>query len=161
MNYMNVDNFLRYSALCWVFGLPDDLRNNYNNYYLYFDKEDKALFIPYDNDRCLGILCGWAKDIMNVAYDNPNCWGESNFNQCPLVLRLLTGGSNNTHKVHNESKAKFLNYCREFANKYLVTSKFEEYTNRFVYAPNHDISHTDGVNDTFDTYARAKLATLN
>ncbi len=159
--YLDVDNFLRYSALCWVFGLPDDLRNNYNNYYLYFNKDNKAIFIPYDNDRCLGINVGWQKDMKNMRYDDPNCWGENNFNQCPLVLRLLTGGSNNTHKVHSDSKLKFFNYCKEFANKYLDVTKFDEYTKRFEYAPYKNIAVSNNENETFEIYAKAKLATLS
>ena len=157
---INVDNFLKYSALCWVFGLPDDLRNNYNNYYVYISKNRKALFIPYDNDRCLGILQDWPMDLKNKAMDDPYDV-NGNFNQCPLVLRLVTGGSNNTYTVHQESKNKYMEYCKEYALKYLDVSKFQEYTNHFYYAPSEDISIGGGQNETFATYATAKLGTLN
>ena len=146
--------------MCWVMGLPDDLRNNYNNYYIYFSANRGALFLPYDNDRCLGILQDWPKDLKNQKYDEVNDI-NGNFNQCPLVLRFLTGGSNNSHPVHQASKDKYLQYCREYAFKYLDTSKFQEFTNQFTYAPSKDISSGGSYNDSFSVYASAKKATLN
>ena len=39
-----------------MIGNPDDYRNNYNNYYMYFKKSsNKVIFIPYDLDRAYGI----------------------------------------------------------------------------------------------------------
>ncbi len=53
---VDVDYFLRYAAVSYLLGNPDDLRNNYNNTYLYFLKSsNKAILIPYDYDRCLGV----------------------------------------------------------------------------------------------------------
>ena len=53
---VDVEYFLRYAAVSYLLGNPDDLRNNYNNCYLYFLKSSgKAIIIPYDYDRCLGI----------------------------------------------------------------------------------------------------------
>ena len=160
--YLDVDNFLKYSALCWIFGLPDDLRNNANNYYLYFNKDNKALFIPYDNDRCLGIKKYWDKDLKNQNYDDPYAYGYNDFNKCPLILRLVTGGSNNSHPVHQLSKDRYYNYCFEFANEYLNVSKFESFTKQFEgISPNTNINYSNNENETFATYANTKLATLN
>lgn len=53
---IDIPAFLLYAATAYLVGNPDDLRNNFNNYYIYFDKEtNKATFIPYDNDWALGI----------------------------------------------------------------------------------------------------------
>ena len=161
-NYIDIDNFLKYSALCWTFGLPDDLRNNANNYYLYINKDNKGLFLPYDNDRCLGIRYGWDKDLSNVSYDDPYAAGYNEFNSCPLVLRLLSGGSNNTHPVYQYSKDLFKGYCEEFANKYLDNNKFKLFTEQFDgIAPSIDINEAGPSNDTFNEYCLNKLATLN
>lgn len=157
---INVDNFLKFSALCWAFGMPDDLRNNYNNYYVYFSKNRGALFIPYDNDRCLGLLQDWPMDMKGQTYDSPYDV-NGNFNQCPLVLRLISGGSNNSHPVHQASKDKYFEYCKEYAAKYLDNNKFQEFTNQFYYAPSKDITSGGSYNDSFPTYASAKKATLN
>ena len=158
--YMDVDNFLKFSALSWVFGLPDDLRNNYNNYYIYFNKDNKAVFIPYDNDRCLGVKNGWDKDLKNVRWDETDAIGIGGFNQCPLILRFVSGGSNNSHPVHQASKDLYHQYCIEYANKYLDNSKFQEFTNHFEYAPSKNINEAGPENDTFATYASNKKATL-
>ena len=160
-NYLDIDNFLKYSALCWVFGLPDDLRNNANNYYLYFNKDNKAYFIPYDNDRCLGIKEYWDKDLKDQTYDDPYGRGYNEFNKCPLILRLITGGSNNTYPVCEIAKEQYHQYCINYASKYLDVNKFETFTKVFKDYTNTDISIGGGNNDTFEVYASAKKATLN
>lgn len=48
--------FVKYCAVAWFAGNPDDFRNNYNNHYVYFNNTNKlAYIIPYDNDRVLGM----------------------------------------------------------------------------------------------------------
>ena len=158
-NYLDVDEFLKYSALCFIFGLPDDFRNNNNNYYLYFTSENKAIFIPYDNDRCLGIRKDWDKDLKNVVYDESTAIGYNDWNSCPLVHRFLSGKSNNSYKVYQQAKDTYYNYCVEYANKYLNNQRFEEFSNQFYYS-SHDYSGGPS-NDSFAVYAAAKLATLN
>lgn len=54
-NVLDVDSFLKFSAVSWALGNFDDQRYNYNNYYLYFvPSSGKAIYIPYDFDWCLG-----------------------------------------------------------------------------------------------------------
>ena len=54
---VDVDRFVTYAAVSWFVGGTDDLRNNYNNFYLYFLKSSgKAIIIPYDMDMCLGLV---------------------------------------------------------------------------------------------------------
>lgn len=160
--YLDVDEFLKYSALCWVAGLPDDLRNNANNYYLYFGSDNKPTFIPYDNDRCLGIRNGWDKDLKNLPWNHDRGTFEGdNWNYCPLVHRFLDGASNNSHKVHKESQDKFYEYCVKYAEDVLDVNKFEEFTKHFEgIAPSIDIKNAGSNNDSFETYAVAKKATL-
>lgn len=52
------DYFVKFAALSYFSGNCDDMRNCYNNYYIYFRPNGKAVFIPYDFDRCLGITYG-------------------------------------------------------------------------------------------------------
>jgi spore coat protein CotH len=64
-----LENFL---AVSYFMGNPDDMRNNYNNHYVYFLKSSgKAIFIPYDYDRCLGITYGWNPDGTGMTYVSP------------------------------------------------------------------------------------------
>ncbi len=52
---IDVDLFVRYLAISFLAGNTDDLRYNFNNYYLYFDVyTNKATFIPFDLDNSLG-----------------------------------------------------------------------------------------------------------
>lgn len=57
---VDMDYFLKFAAVSYFVGNPDDIRNDYNNYYIYFLKSNnKAVFIPYDNDRCFGVTKEW------------------------------------------------------------------------------------------------------
>jgi hypothetical protein len=74
---VDVDNFLRFAAVSYFMGNPDDLRNNYNNCYVYFLKSSgKAVFIPYDYDRCLGVNREFNPGGHSMTRDNP--YGEGN-----------------------------------------------------------------------------------
>ena len=69
---VDLERFLSFAAVSYFLGNPDDLRNNYNNYYLYFLKSSgKAVFIPYDFDRCLGITYEWDPTGNGVTEDDP------------------------------------------------------------------------------------------
>lgn len=53
---IDVDEWLKFCALSYLVGDYDDMRNNSNNYYIYFRNSDhKAVFIPYDYDFSLGL----------------------------------------------------------------------------------------------------------
>lgn len=69
---VDVDNFISYAAVSYFLGNPDDLRNNYNNFYLYFLKSSgKAIIIPYDYDRCLGVTVEYNPSGHGMTSDNP------------------------------------------------------------------------------------------
>ena len=53
---VDLEYFAMYEAVATVLSDPDSLRNNYNNYAMYFRKTDgKMIIIPIDLDRSLGI----------------------------------------------------------------------------------------------------------
>ncbi len=54
---VDMPSFLTYAAAAYLTGNQDDLRNNGNNYYIYFDPSDnnRAHFIPYDYDWAMGL----------------------------------------------------------------------------------------------------------
>ena len=69
---VDVDTYLPFTAVSYLLGNPDDMRNNYNNFYVYFRPDTgKAVFIPYDYDRCLGITAHWNPTGNGVTRDNP------------------------------------------------------------------------------------------
>ena len=54
---LDLEYFAKYEAICFFLGNPDDVRNNHNNAYIYFNPVNNlAYFIPYDFDQCLGFL---------------------------------------------------------------------------------------------------------
>ena len=69
---VDVENFVSYAAVSYFLGNPDDLRNNYNNFYLYFlQSSGKAIIIPYDYDRCLGVTVEYNPSGHGMTRDDP------------------------------------------------------------------------------------------
>lgn len=94
---VDIDSFLPYCAVSYLLGNPDDLRNNYNNSYLYFRADNgKAMIIPYDFDRCLGITTHWNPTGDGVTGDNPfgtTLLATGDDQKNPLILySVATGG---------------------------------------------------------------------
>lgn len=91
--YVNMDNFLMEEAVAYVLGNPDDMRNNYNNYYLYFGQQSqKAYIIPYDWDRCLGITTDWnptGDALINTKHNSNWAQGAQTNQSNPLVRYTL------------------------------------------------------------------------
>jgi spore coat protein CotH len=57
---IDMDYFIRFCALNYMIGNQDDMRNNYNNHYVYFRASDgKAVIIPIDLEICLGDTYAW------------------------------------------------------------------------------------------------------
>lgn len=53
---VDTDYWAKFAAASYFAGNCDDMRNNYNNHYVYFLKSSgKAIFIPYDYDRAFGV----------------------------------------------------------------------------------------------------------
>lgn len=73
---VDADQFVKYAAVAYFLGNPDDLRNNFNNYYVYFypstsAKAGQAFIIPYDFDRCLGVTVGYNPDGTGMTEFSP------------------------------------------------------------------------------------------
>ena len=164
---VDIPYLLKYSALMWVIGNPDDFRYNKNNTYFYFNSEnDKLTLIPYDNDRCFGIKKDWEIDM---SYTGPSSWdnaykiGGGWEGQCEphLLWRTILNLSQNSYPVVSSWRQTYLEYCSTYANKYLSNSKFQSFTNGFALAPNKNISIGGSVNVSFTSYANNKLEALN
>ena len=86
---LDVDYYAAFMAASYFAGDPDDIRNNFNNHYLYFRKDNgKAIFIVYDNDRTLGITYGLNK---NCAARNPysNSAATGGDQKNPLIKKTI------------------------------------------------------------------------
>lgn len=158
---LDVDKFLKFAAMSWVVGSPDDYRNNYNNYYMYFDSNTNlANFIPYDNDRVFGIMKDWPIDTSTQSYSSDRLSGTVTSDGCgmPIVRRLLVSGSTSRPIIASYQK-QYESYCKEFANKYLDAKKFKEFTDQFYYSSK--IIDNSNSNLSFNDYAKNKLNTIN
>ena len=162
---MEVDSVIRYCALAWVVGNPDDLRNNANNTYFYFNSyNDRFSIIPYDDDRCFGILKDWPVDMSTLPADSTRMGGMS-FNQGgkvwinnPLLWRIVCEDtSHQDYPLVEAFNELYKTYVEEFATKYLDVDLFRSFTEGFYYAPSKDINNAGDSNMTFATYAENKL----
>ena len=162
---MEVDNVIRYCAIAWVVGNPDDLRNNANNTYFYFNSiNDHFSIIPYDDDRCFGIHKDWPVDMSTLPADSSRMQGMS-YNQGgkvwlnnPLLWRIVCEDSSyKDYPLVKSFNDLYRSYVVEFANKYLDAELFKSFTDGFYYAPSKDINNAGQDNITFANYAQNKL----
>ena len=93
-NVIDLEQFIKYEAVSYVLGDPDDLRNNFNNSYLYFNKEtNKAEILPYDKDRMFGTQCDWNPTGNGMVKANPlSNWaqGAQVEQKNPLYRKILS-----------------------------------------------------------------------
>ena len=94
--YLDIDRFTKMEAVNYILGNPDCIRNNFNNYYLYFRKSDgKAIIIPYDYDRCLGLTYQWdptgSAAMFLTPYTRQTATGTAQRN--PLYVKLIDKGA--------------------------------------------------------------------
>lgn len=144
---VDVDNFLRFAAVSYFVGNCDDLRNNYNNCYVYFLKSSgKAVFIPYDFDRCLGINREWNPSGHSMTKDSP--YGQGN-QQSPLFRYSVDNGG-----FYTEEYTQVLLEVAE--NQLLTPEAFEQRFNiaKSLYAnqvkPERNLKNAEGRDFSFD-----------
>lgn len=119
---LDIDNWLRFEAVSYFLGMPDDLRNNYNNHYVYFRGSDnKAVFIAYDCEICMGINA-WNPTGDYMTSSNPYgtyAYGANENQANKLVIKTIT----NSGMYKNEYK-RMLDYVAE--SKWMQYSNFSE-----------------------------------
>ena len=148
---MDMENFVNFAAVSWFLGNPDDLRNNYNNYYVYFTPEGKAMFIPYDYDRTMGISHDW----------NPT--GHGMTKESPITKDMSVGGKQNnalyllTIVSGGYYVGEYLDRVSEIASSTIFSNaRFEDRYNRAksLYAdytePSKDFYNDGGHHTYFD-----------
>ena len=129
---LDVDQFLKMSAVSYLLGNFDDQRYDYNNYYLYFRPSDnKAVIIPYDWDWSLGLdlsgrMAGLAP-LENYTYDGGTV---SN-----LYLATLFG-TDSTSYSQEAMKSTYLSYVLAAKDTVLKEEKYRAFAEIFGYS-NH------------------------
>ena len=101
---MDMNYFTRFEAVNYAAGNPDCIRNNFNNYYIYFTPAGKAYIIPYDYDRCFGINKDWNPSGNGMTQAGPfdtKSYGANKQNSNPLYTKtILTGGIEKYQKLY-------------------------------------------------------------
>ena len=170
---IDTDYFAKFEAVNYILGNPDCIRNNYNNYYLYFLANGKAIIIPYDYDRCLGITKDWDPTGSANMYVTPytrtiaaNGGGQDN----PLYVHLIDKGApTGEGSVLMRFRRNLIDIAQSSA---FSTTEFNAYKDKFksMYAKYtataigsnglaFDDAHTGNV--PYATYIQTKMTTLN
>ena len=176
---VDIENFMYYCAVSYMIGDPDDLRNNYNNSYIYFRADTgKMIVIPYDMDRGLGVNKDWNPSGNHMTEDSPfstTAIGNNSNQKSPLFLKTVCNGG--------FFKAEYTEALKDVdASEMLTIAKFTEafntakalysndakpsktYNNAGGYKFCFDINRTCGLGDSsnysFQNYLTAKRATL-
>lgn len=147
---LNVKSFLTEEACAYLLGNPDDIRNNKNNFYIYFDSVNhKGHFIPYDFDRCLGIGKDWNPDgeyLKGVWPTSTKMKGNnSNYQENNLFWRTIINDNNYesiplVDDYYNMYKAEIEKIIND---KIMSVQSFEEYVNSFPSSYRGDPNGTD------------------
>ena len=177
---VDIENFMYYCAVSYMIGNPDDLRNNYNNSYIYFRPDTgKMIVIPYDMDRGLGVNKDWNPSGNHMTQDSPfstKAIGNNNSNQrSPLFLKSVCQGgffvSEYTEALKAVDASELLTIAK-FTEAFNIASALysseaktsKTYNNAGGHKFRFDINRTcglgDGGNYSFQNYITAKRATL-
>jgi spore coat protein CotH len=115
---IDVDAFLRALAMGFLIGSSDDYRNNYNNYYLYFEVyTDQVYYIPFDLDSSLGF--GKHQDLTGNYGVNYNIIAMNEM--AILVHQVLS---------IEAFRTRYVDYLDEFVTQYFQYADFHaEYLN--------------------------------
>lgn len=121
---VDMDYWAKFAAVSYFAGNPDDMRNNYNNHYVYFKPDGQAVFIPYDNDRMLGVTVGWNPDNTGMTAVSPfsdRAEGLQNNQMNPLYFLTVLTSSGFCYD-------EYVTALKEVADsKWMTSEHFESY----------------------------------
>jgi hypothetical protein len=156
---LDLDWFLKYEAVAYLFGSVDDQRNNYNNFYLYFRPSDgKALYIPYDNDYSLGTVYN-SIDVANFApyKTTGNDDGDVASLYFATFLPYSSSSASSVALAYSQAEMKttYANNIKVFVSqKFLDPSAYSSFVGKLA---NATVAETASVS----SYMAAKKNTIN
>ena len=112
---VDMEYFTRFEAVNYLLGNPDCIRNNKNNFYIYFVPvtdgdytKSKAYIIPYDFDRCLGANMDWnpQDSMVNAKPYDTNGWAGKCSN--PLYTKTILNGGKPEYKKMYKAKLELV-----------------------------------------------------
>jgi len=172
-NYVDLEYFAIYEAISTFLGCPDDLRNNYNNYGLYFRRTDgKMIIIPIDLDRVLGNSREWDPSGCALAETSPferKAVGNGGVQVNPLYKKTILDDKSSTYKLYFASLNEILNSVwstnEHFNNIYnIVKTNYESFEKTTINPVTFSLEEPyEGTahNMNFKEYLSRKEATIN
>lgn len=171
--YVDLEYFAMFEAISTILGNPDDLRNNYNNYSLYFRRTDgKMVIIPIDQDRVLGNSREWdpsGNALSEISPFEKKAIGDGNNQVNPLYLKTILNSKSSTRDKYIEALRKVLNSNwvsnEHFDNVYnIVKSHYESFEKESINPVTFSLNETyEGSNHNmnFKEYISKKIKTIN
>ena len=166
---LDVKSFLMYESIAFLLGNFDDMRNNANNYYLYFTSGEKpmAFVIPYDFDRCLGAGCEGKQDYMtNFSAESTKMQCNGNWQTMNIYWRTICAStdSNSGHKNVERVEAYRALYQKNIEdllnNRDFSATSFTSYVNSFPETYRGDANGDGSGNISFAEYLSRKISKI-
>lgn len=140
-------------ALSYIVGNPDDMRLNYNNYYMYFRRTDgKLIIIPYDIDRCFGITKDFnfkngVTELQPLSKDTNSGSQRNNL----LLKTILSSSTNQCQKDYLE----MINIIQ--TSSWIKEETFNQFYNQAKNSYKNIDFKQENENMSFETYISKKL----
>lgn len=171
---VDVENLLNFSAVSYLLGNPDDARNNYNNFYIYFPPNGGCVLIPYDYDRCLGLTYEWDPTGNGMTTDDPfslTIAANGAQQENPLFLYSVCQGgyyvSEYAQKLQQIASSQWMDevyYTTVFGKAQKLYGRYTGPGKSFHNGGGHTFTMTldpAGGNLSFRQYSQSKLKTLS
>ena len=157
-DYLYSDNWVKFAAVSYFAGNPDDMRNNYNNHYIYFSSENKAIFIPYDYDRCLGVSTS-NLDMSSYSPFDTRAELANQTQKNPVYLYTVTGTNNNYTEEYKAALQEvvdsgWLNYDNYLKYYNIVKNNYSD----VVIPDSHIKLWKQDLNESKKTYTSSDMA---
>lgn len=167
---VDLDYFITFEAISYLLGNPDDLRNNYNNYAMYFRRTDgKMVLIPIDLDRVLGVSREFdpsGEAMSNISPTEMKAIGANEYQRNQLYNKTII--NNEEYKTLFLNKVKELSESKWFSETYF-NSIYQKVKNNYQSVKSDlqnipwslDEKHSSNSNMSFKDYVSKKKNTIN
>lgn len=174
---VDTKSFVTYAAASYFAGNPDDLRNNYNNTYIYFREDNrKMIVIPYDLDRVFGVNTWNPYGTGNVSDDPFQSYNVCGEQRSPLFTKTIQDGgflqtefANELNRLKNSAMLDPDNFKAAYnVAKNNYSSEVEPSKNygnahgsSFYFSIHQTCQPSESKNMSFEDYITKKIATLS
>ena len=160
----DINGFMKYEAIAYLCGNFDDMRNNANNYYLYFASETGlAYFIPYDFDRCFGAGAEGRQDYMtDFSPESTKMQCNGDWQSINLYWRTVCKNTSHTSIEQVEAyRALYQKNIEDLLNNKIISNEsFSSYVNGFDESYDCNPNGAGNENISFSGYLSKKIKAI-